>query len=76
MDKLLNFIKEKYPQNANDISESLELLLNIWYLVFESLKSSFSLSPVCVVTTGYWVIWFISMAFLFLKKSEFYVALY
>ena len=26
MDKLLNFIKEKYPQNANDISESLELL--------------------------------------------------
>ncbi len=26
MDKLLSFIKEKYPQNANDISESFELL--------------------------------------------------
>jgi len=36
MDKLLNFIKEKYPQNANDISESLELLAD----TIEDLRTS------------------------------------
>ena len=28
MDKLITFIKEKYPQNAIDISESLDLFLD------------------------------------------------
>ena len=42
MDKLLNFIKEKYPQNANDISDSLELLADILEDLRTSVNKEFS----------------------------------
>ena len=42
MDKLLNFIKEKYPQNANDISESLELLADTLEDLRASVNKEFS----------------------------------
>ena len=42
MDKLLNFIKEKYPQNANDISDSLELLADTLEDLRTSVNKEFS----------------------------------
>ena len=42
MDKLLSFIKEKYPQNANDISESLELLADTLEDLRTSVNKEFS----------------------------------